>query len=95
MNDFDQRWQSAIGAARHATSRDDTVPFGFASRVVALRHNSASGSNFILWWRLTWRAIGVAALVLVASAALDWSSSNDSVLDPAIADSMSDLFWLQ
>jgi hypothetical protein len=94
MNDFDHRWQSALEAARRTPSRDDTVPFGFASRVVALRRNAVSSSSFLLWWKFTWRAIGVAALVLVASAAMNWSASNDSALDPAIADSMKDLLWL-
>jgi hypothetical protein len=94
MNDFDTRWQSALDAARRATTRDETAPFGFASRVVPLRHSAPAASNFLLWWKLTWRAIGVAAVVLVASAAMNWSASNDSVLDPAIADSMNDLLWL-
>lgn len=94
MNDFDPRWQSAIDAARRAPSRDDTAPFGFASRLVALRRSIPAGSTFLLWWKFTWRAIGFAALVLVASAAMNWSTSNDSALDPAIADSMNDLLWL-
>jgi hypothetical protein len=94
MNDFDTRWQSAMDAVRRAPTRDDTAPFGFASRVAALRCKSPAASTFFLWWKLTWRAIGVAALLLVASAALNWSTSNDSALDPAIADSMNDLLWL-
>jgi uncharacterized iron-regulated membrane protein len=94
MNDFDTRWRSALDAARGAPSRDDTTPFGFASRVVALRRNAPAASTFLLWWKFTWRAIGVAALALVASAAMNWTFSNDSALDPAIADSMNDLMWL-
>jgi hypothetical protein len=94
MNDFDTRWQSALNAARRAPTRDDTTPFGFASRVAALRRSASSGSAFQLWWKLTWRAIGVATLLLVASAAMNWSVPNDSALEPAIADSMNDLLWL-
>jgi hypothetical protein len=94
MNDFDSRWQSVLDAARCAPCRDDTAPFGFASRVVALRRSNPAGSTFVLWWKFTWRAIGVAAVVLLASAAMNWSASNDSALNPAIADSMSDLLWL-
>jgi hypothetical protein len=94
MNDFDSRWQAALEAARRAPARDDTVPFGFAGRVAALRHSNPSGSTFLLWWTFTWRAIGVAAVVLLASAAMNWSSSSDSALNPAIADSMNDLLWL-
>jgi hypothetical protein len=94
MNDFDTRWQSALNAARRASARDDAAPFGFASRVVALRRSAPATSTFLLWWKLTWRAIGVAAVVLVASAAMNLSASNDSALDPAIADSMNDLLWL-
>lgn len=94
MNDFEIRWQSAVDAARQAPPREETAPFGFASRVAALRHKAASSSAFLLWWKFTWRAICVATLVLVASAALNWSASNDAALDPAIADSMNDLLWL-
>lgn len=93
MNDFDTRWQSAIDAARQAPPRDDTAPFGFASRIVALSRSVPTGSTFLLWWKFTWRAIGVAALVLVASAVMNWTGPNDSALDPAIADSMNDLLW--
>jgi hypothetical protein len=94
MNDFDSRWQAVFDAARRASSRDDTVPFGFASRVAALRRSNPAASTFLLWWKFTWRAIGVAAVVLLASAAMNWSASNDSALNPAIADSMNDLLWL-
>jgi hypothetical protein len=93
MNDFEKRWQSTVDAARCAPSRDDTAPFGFAGRVVALRRSASSSSAFTLWWKLTWRAIGFAALLLVGSAAMNWSS-DESALEPAIADSMSDLLWL-
>ena len=65
MNDFAQRWQSALEAARRSPVRDDTAPFGFGNRIAALRHSTASASSaFVLWWKFTWRAIGVAALVL-------------------------------
>lgn len=93
MNDFENRWEALIGAARSAPSRDDTPPFGFAGRVTALRRTASSSSTFALWWKLTWRAIGFATLLLAVSAAMNWSS-NDSALDPAIADSMSDALWL-
>ncbi|HET6407461.1 MAG TPA: hypothetical protein VFG14_06235, partial [Chthoniobacteraceae bacterium] len=86
---------AALDAARRAPSRDVTAPFGFAGRVVALyRSNPAASSTFLLWWKFTWRAIGVAALVLVAAAALNFTGSGDSALDPAIADSMGDLLYL-
>ena len=95
MNDFDSRWQSALDAARRTPSRDDTPPFGFASRVVALhRSSSATPSTFLLWWKLTWRAIGVAAVALVVAAALNFSTSNGSALEPAIVDSMDDVLYL-
>ena len=94
MNEFETRWQAAIDAVRQAPPRDESAPFGFSRRITALRRNAATGSTFLLWWKLTWRAIGFAALVLVASMAMNWSASNDAPLDPGIADSMSDLLWL-
>jgi hypothetical protein len=94
MNDFEKRWQSAIDAARRTPARDDNAPFGFASRVATLRSSASSASTFFLWWKFTWRAIGIAALLLVASAAMNWSASSESALDPAIADSMNDVMWL-
>ena len=95
MNDFNSRWQSALDAARQAPSRDDTAPFGFASRVAALRQSPPAGSStFLLWWRLTWRAIGVAALALVVAAALNFSTSNGAALEPSIVDSMDDMLYL-
>lgn len=100
MKDFDSRWNAALEAARPAKSESagssglDAAPYGFAARLVALSAKSHhASSSATLWLVLTWRAIGFAALLLVASAALSYSLSGGSPLQPDIVDSMDEVLW--
>lgn len=76
MNPADPQhpWSRLTAAARHASDpRDTAAPYGFATRVAALAMavERPMGS---LFERLSWRALGVACLLAVASVAVNYSA---------------------
>jgi hypothetical protein len=99
MNDFHTRWQRLTHAARDGVSEPvDSAPFGFATRVLSLRRTAGAGPAASLvstWQRLTVRALGIAILVVLLCATLNFVAEDDDSLSPPIADSMADAFWLQ
>jgi hypothetical protein len=97
MTDFDSRWKHLARTAHEAADREtnESAPYGFATRVVALREKAALNyrlSLLALWHRLTLRAVGIALVLVILTVVLN-ASGDDDKLSPPIADSMADAFW--
>ncbi|MBI3849121.1 MAG: hypothetical protein HY298_02345 [Verrucomicrobia bacterium] len=97
MNRFDRNWQVGAAAARKAPVPPlREIPFGFATRVVALwRAQARTVSPDVIWERLSLRALVCASVLLLLS--LAWSSSmsaDGQLLKPALEHTVADLFWM-
>ena len=79
-------WQRLVTAARHeSNSVDDAAPFGFSTRVAAMAMAFERPTMRGMMNRLSWRALGVALVLMVGSIAANYSSlsySGDSDQDP-------------
>lgn len=67
-------WSKLVAAAREVRDpRDTEMPYGFSTRVAAqaFAHTSRGVS---LWERLALRAVGVASLLAIASAAFNYNA---------------------
>jgi hypothetical protein len=77
-NDARQAWTRLTSVARRATDdRDDSAPFGFATRVVA-QAMAQDRRVASLFDRFALRALGVACLLAVSSVALNYSAAKSS-----------------
>ena len=67
MNSHKSPWLRLVAAARLAPvdARDEAAPNGFATRLVALAFAAGQPSISSLFARLSWRALGVATLVML------------------------------
>ncbi|HZP60290.1 MAG TPA: hypothetical protein VFB27_08185 [Opitutaceae bacterium] len=75
MNTPDPRWERLIAAARQVRDeRDTAAPYGFATRVAARAFAAVEPPFSALLARLSWRALGVAALIALASIAVNYSA---------------------
>jgi hypothetical protein len=77
MNPTDRRhpWSRLAAAARSAPDdRDPSAPFGFSTRVaaLALSNNPPRSSFSMVFERLSWRALGVACVLMLASVAVSY-----------------------
>jgi hypothetical protein len=71
----DTRWQRLAAAARQVRDeRDTAAPAGFATRVAAHAFARVEQPFSALLARFSWRALGVAALLALASVAANYSS---------------------
>lgn len=69
-------WLRLVTAARHARdARDTQAPYGFSTRVSALAMSLPRPTFATLCDRLSLRALGVAALLFIACAALNFPAS--------------------
>jgi hypothetical protein len=96
MNEFDRRWKIAAAAARAARQNSpETLPFGFANRVVASWKSAPPLPLSALWLRLGWRALGgvTAALLVLAAMSAAFSTADDP-LTPPMGDTVTEVFWL-
>ncbi|MBS0633393.1 MAG: hypothetical protein JSS11_15900 [Verrucomicrobia bacterium] len=77
MNPHDQAWQRLVTAARRAPAdpRDTAAPYGFAARVAARAFTSDAPLSFF-FERFSWRALGVACLLMAVTVAADYSLIN-------------------
>lgn len=67
-------WSKLVSAARDVRDeRDIDMPYGFSTRVAALAFTGAS-HRVSLWERLALRAVGVASLLAIASAAFNYNA---------------------
>ena len=76
MNPTDPRhpWSRLVAAARSAPDdRDPSAPFGFSTRVAALALSAPPRPSLsLVFERLSWRALGVACLLMLASVAVSY-----------------------
>jgi hypothetical protein len=94
MNNFERKWQDCAARARQVPQPDDSIPHGFATRVVALAWQSSSGSLELVWQRLTWRCLGLTLAVLIICAALEIPSSLERpTLNPGVENAVAQLVW--
>jgi len=85
MNPNDSAWQKLTAAARRAPVEPDVAaPFGFATRVAALAMAAGRRPAIPVLERLSWRALGVAALLALISAAANYSSFAKTVDDDSV-----------
>lgn len=75
MKPEETAWPRLVAAARQAKDeRDTAAPYGFATRVAALAMAGDRLSAAALFDRLSWRALGVAGLLALASVAFNYSA---------------------
>lgn len=68
MNPEDRAWQQLVAAARQAKDgRDTAAPYGFSTRVAAMAMAQPAHPLAALFERFSWRALGVASVMAVAS----------------------------
>ncbi len=69
MNSCKSPWLRLVATARMvpADTREAVAPHGFATRVVALAFATSEFSMMSLFARLSWRALAVAAVVMLVS----------------------------
>lgn len=73
-----QSWARLTAAARLARDeRDEAAPYGFSTRVAALAR-SADRKPAFLMERFALRALGVACLLAIASAAVNFPALNNT-----------------
>jgi hypothetical protein len=80
-------WQRLVTAARHAPGTEDAgiAPFGFSTRVAALAMAIEPPTMRAMMNRLSWRALGVALMLMIFSIAANYSSlsqTSDNEQDP-------------
>lgn len=80
-------WQRLVAAARQAPDLSEAfAPFGFSTRVVARssvgRQSGGAASEFA---RFSWRALGVAALVMALTVAANYQPVMTRLADDANA----------
>lgn len=70
MNSNNSEWQRLVAAARRAPADPAAqAPYGFATRVAAQAFERSTGPATNLLTRLSWGAIGMAALVMAITIA--------------------------
>jgi hypothetical protein len=96
MSDFDVRWQTCAERAQGVSRRDETAPFGFATRVVASGRPVPVPrlSLEMVWQRLTLGALGFIAVALVVCAAVEVPHFRDQKpLEPGIENTVAQVVW--
>ncbi len=78
-------WQRLVRAARQAPDKfEDSAPWGFSTRVVAESHTVRQGGGTANEFaRFSWRALGVAALVMVTTVAANYQPVMTRLVDDA------------
>lgn len=66
-------WRRLVVAARQVPEAEGGAPFGFATRVAA-RAMAAEPAPAVLFARLSWRALGVAAMLAVGCVAINYEA---------------------
>ena len=83
MNLPDNRWLRLAAAARQIRDeRDTAAPSGFATRVAAHAFAREKQPFSALFARFSWRALGFAALLTLASVAANYSAISALVSSP-------------
>jgi anti-sigma-K factor RskA len=96
MSDFKTNWQRCVARARENPPRDETVPFGFASRVLSQRSETASSAASLemAWQRLIWRCLIATAALLVICAVIEMPHFKPRpTMQPGIENTVAQLVW--
>jgi hypothetical protein len=94
MKDFDAKWQQCAAQARQAEPRDETMPLGFAHRIVARAFAHERVSLESLWERFALRTLAGAAGVLLFTAVFELPHMHDSrPLEPGLANTVAQIVW--
>jgi hypothetical protein len=94
MKDFDVRWQECAESARKATGREESAPFGFASRVAARAFSRNEPSQEDVLGQLTFRMLaGAVALLLLCAVMEAPHFRNSRPLDTKVEDTVGQLVW--
>jgi hypothetical protein len=96
MNSHDQGWQRLVTAARgYRDDRDETAPYGFATRVAARAMvEPRKPALATLFERFSWRALGVAGLLAAVSAASTYASATAQAEDEGYLDDSAEVLVL-
>jgi hypothetical protein len=96
MKDFDLRWKQCCVRAQETRGRDESAPFGFAGRVVALGSErlTTPAPLEVVWQQLTMRSLGLVGAILVVCAVVELPHLRDrKPLDPGIENTVAQLVW--
>jgi len=94
MKELERRWQLCAARARLAPARSETVPLGFAARVLARGLPATDAGLEAIWERLAIRWLAALVGVLVICAALELPNLHGApVLKPGIENTVSQLVW--
>ena len=94
MKDFDTRWQECAERARKAPGREESAPFGFASRVVARAFSGKRPSGEEVFGQLTFRMLAGAVAILLLCAVMEAPHFRDSrPLETKVEDTVGQLVW--
>ena len=94
MSDFDTRWQECAARARHAPTREDTAPFGFAGRVVARAFAHPGPSPEEVFGQLAFRMLAGAVALLILCTVLEAPHLRGSrPLETGLENAVAQLVW--
>ena len=94
MTSFDEKWQQCAARARQAAPRDESAPFGFATRIAARAFTTQPQSLERVWQHLALRLLAGALGVLLVVAAIEVPHMRDThPLEPGVADTVAQLVW--
>lgn len=94
MKDFDAKWQELAAQARRASGREESAPFGFATRVLARLEEPSRPSGGEIWGRLTLRLLSVALPVLLLCAILEVPHLRHSPsLESGVENTVAQILW--
>jgi hypothetical protein len=95
MNNFDKHWQECAARARQEERADEQVPFGFATRVLAVSKVGSRRPATEALYRLTLRALACTATLVLVLAVLEMGDARKSRLDvPPIENTVAQIFWM-
>ena len=95
MTSFDAKWQQCAARARQVAPRDESAPFGFATRVAARALTGPPQSPESVWQYLALRLLAGALGALLLAAAIEAPHLRDTrPLEPGVADTVAQLVWL-
>lgn len=96
MNPHATGWQQLVTSARqYHDDRDESAPYGFATRVAALALAGQRQPGLgALFERFSWRALGIAGLLAAASAASTYASASAQADDDAYLDDSAEVLVL-
>jgi hypothetical protein len=86
MKSSRSEWQRIVAAARQADAEPvPGAPYGFSTRVVARMQLSPGNDEISAFARFSWRALGVAALIMATTVAANFQPVMNLLADDAAA----------